>query len=81
MLFRSTITPTTPRTILLVEPGAAPRMLRDLAFVQRLWWSPDSSRLYVRTGGDDATGTVTDVFGTWGSMPFCLRGGDAPPCP
>lgn len=76
----SNLTPTTPRTILLVEPGVAPRSLRDIAFVQRIWWSPDGAHLYVRTGGDESVGRITDVFGTWGSMQFCLRGGEPPAC-
>ncbi|HEV8229709.1 MAG TPA: hypothetical protein VGQ86_07105 [Candidatus Limnocylindria bacterium] len=70
---------TTPRAIVLVERGVTPRALRDVGFGARMWWSPDGARLDVRTG-DDSTGTITDVFGTWGTMAFCLRGGDAPPC-
>ncbi len=76
----SNITPSTPRTILLVEPGVAPRALRDLAFVQLVGWSADGAHLYARTGGDDSVGGITDVFGTWGSMQYCLRGGDPPAC-
>ena len=76
----SNLTPTTPRSILLAEPGVATRTLRDAGFVQRIWWSPDGARLYVRTGGDDSVGMIADVFGTWGTMPFCLRGGDPPSC-
>lgn len=76
----SNLTPTMPRTILLAEPGVATRSVRDIAFVQRIWWSPDGTHLYVRTGGDDSVGSITDVFGTWGTLQFCLRGGDPPAC-
>jgi hypothetical protein len=77
---QTTVTPSTPRTILLVEPGVAPRALRESPFLSRMWWSADGARLYARLGGDDSTGTIADVFGTWGSMLFCSRGGDAPAC-
>ncbi|HEV8229710.1 MAG TPA: hypothetical protein VGQ86_07110 [Candidatus Limnocylindria bacterium] len=69
-----------PRTLIFLEGGGAPRAMRALSFLIRMWWSPDGLRLYARTGGDDSTGTITDVYGTWGTMSFCHRG-DGPPCP
>ncbi len=48
-------------------------------FLADLWWSPDGSKLYVWTGGDDSTGGIAEVFSGAG-FPFCLRGGSAPPC-
>jgi hypothetical protein len=77
---QSSVTPSTPRAIVLVEPGVASRGLRESPFISRMWWSADGAHLYARIGGDDSTGTIADVFGTWGSMLFCIRGGDAPPC-
>jgi Tol biopolymer transport system component len=76
----SNVTPSTPSTILLAEPGNASRTLASTAFVSLLRWSSDGASLFVRGGGDDSVGGITDVFGTWGTMPYCLRGGDAPPC-
>ena len=76
----SNLTPTTPRSVILVDPGQPPRILRQFSFLVRVWWSADGQHLYVRGGGDDSVGGVTDVLGTWGSMPFCLRGGDPPSC-
>lgn len=43
------------------------------------WWSPDGSRLYAFTGGDDSIGSVVDLLTGEGVLSFCRRS-PARPC-
>jgi len=69
-----------PNIIVLAERGQPSRALQDFQFLQRMWWSADGGSLYTIVGGDDSVASVADVFGGWGSMRFCLRGGEPPAC-
>jgi|GEM_PF-2359707 len=44
------------------------------------WWSRDGTKLFTISGGDDSTGSISNVLGTGGGTIFCKRGG-APPSP
>ena len=52
----------------------------ESAFLGELWWSRDGTKLFAVTGGDDSTGTISNLLGNGGGAPFCRRGGTPPSC-
>jgi len=71
--------PGSPLDVQLRGLDGTSRSVFQSGFIADLWWSPDGSKLYAWTGGDDSTGGIAEVFSGAG-FPFCLRGGSAPPC-
>jgi hypothetical protein len=59
-------------TVVATSNGSA-RKLGDAVFVVDMWWSRDGSRLFAEVGGDDATGSVTDLLTGESVMQFCRR--------
>jgi Tol biopolymer transport system component len=49
-------------------------------FLSPPWWSRDGTKLFSVTGGDDSTGGISNLLGTGGGTPFCLRGGTVGSC-
>jgi hypothetical protein len=49
-------------------------------FLSPPWWSRDGTKLFSITGGDDSTGSITNLLGTGGGTIFCRRGGTPPRC-
>jgi len=60
--------------------GTAREVARG-AFFLEVWWSRDGSRLFATTGGDDSTGSVSDLLTGTVVARYCLRGPGPPPCP
>jgi hypothetical protein len=54
--------------------------IAESAFFGELWWSRDGTKLFSITGGDDSTGSISNLLGTGGGTIFCRRGGTVPPC-
>jgi len=71
--------PGSPLDVQLRGLDGTSRSVFQSGYIADLWWSPDVSKLYAWTGGDDSTGGIAEVFSGAG-FPFCLRGGSAPPC-
>jgi hypothetical protein len=71
--------PGSPLIVQLRGLDGTARSVYQSGFIADLWWSPDGSRLYAWTGGDDSVGGIVEVL-SGASFPFCLRGGSAPPC-
>ena len=49
-------------------------------FLSSPWWSGDGTKLFSITGGDDSTGSITNLLGTGGGTIFCRRGGEPGRC-
>ena len=71
--------PGSPLDVQLRGLDGSSRSVFQSGFLADLWWSPDGSKLYAWTGGDDSTGGIAEIF-SGATFPFCLRGGSAPPC-
>ena len=72
--------PGTPTSIWVRRIDGSATKVAESAFFSAPWWSRDGTRLFVIVGGDDSTGSISNLLGTGGGTVFCKRGGTKPPC-
>jgi Tol biopolymer transport system component len=72
--------PGTPTAVWVRRLDGTATRVAESAFLSSPWWSRDGTKLFSITGGDDSTGGISNLLGTGGGTPFCLRGGTPPRC-
>jgi Tol biopolymer transport system component len=72
--------PGAPNTMWVRRLDGTATKIGESGFNSDPWWSRDGTKLFSITGGDDSTGSISNLLGTGGGTIFCRRGGAIPPC-